>query len=105
MAYVTTNLLPHSMNNSNWKTFMSRGWQDSKEGSDLDGAPLPEEDVDGLPMVGGAMDVSTEGTKEELDGAPLGEEDVDGMPLGGDMDGEPCEWRAGQLVTVFSSTL
>ncbi|KIJ67954.1 hypothetical protein HYDPIDRAFT_83661 [Hydnomerulius pinastri MD-312] len=60
--------------------------KEEEEGDDLDGAPLEEMDVDGVPL----------DADQDVDGIPL-DEDVDGDPLDGsgpgvddaDMDGEP----------------
>ena len=61
---------------------------------DIDGAPIgeyvdgsPLEDVDGVPIDGGAIDGAP------IDGAPL--DDLDGVPIKPmeeDIDGIPCEW-------------
>lgn len=53
---------------------------------DVDGAPLPDEDVDGMPLDGSAFRKA----EDDIDGAALDDEDVDGIPLGADVDGEPC---------------
>ncbi|KAF9222577.1 hypothetical protein BS17DRAFT_783065 [Gyrodon lividus] len=65
---------------------------DAHKDEDLDGAPIEEMDVDGLPF----KDVDGVALDEDVDGVPL-DEDVDGAPLEGsdpgvddtDVDGEP----------------
>jgi len=68
-----------------------------KEGDDVDGMPLEEMDVDGVPL---DQDVDGVPVEEDVDGVPLdnddGDGDVDGIPLAGgaeadeaDVDGEP----------------
>lgn len=47
------------------------------KGDDIDGAPIEEMDVDGIPL------------EEDADGIPL--DDVDGVPLDEDVDGVPLE--------------
>ncbi|KAF8844644.1 hypothetical protein BDN67DRAFT_962567 [Paxillus ammoniavirescens] len=64
-----------------------------KDEDDLDGAPIEEMDVDGVPF---EQDVDGVALDDDVDGAPL-DEDVDGIPLDGsgsevegvDVDGEP----------------
>lgn len=63
-----------------------------KDGDDVDGMPIEEMDVDGVPL---DQDVDGSPFDEDVDGVPLNE-DVDGIPLAGgpevddtDVDGEP----------------
>ncbi|KAG9316395.1 hypothetical protein JVU11DRAFT_2428 [Chiua virens] len=54
-------------------------------GDDVDGAPIEEMDVDGVPI---DQDVDGVPLDEDVDGAPL-DEDVDGVPLDENVDGIP----------------
>lgn len=63
-----------------------------KDGDDVDGMPIEEMDVDGIPL---DQDVDGVPLDEDVDGIPF-DEDVDGTPLAGgsevddaDVDGEP----------------
>lgn len=61
-----------------------------KNGDDVDGAPIEEMDVDGVPL---DQDVDGVPLDEDVDAVPL-DQDVDGIPLGPeaddvDVDGEP----------------
>lgn len=75
--------------------------------SDLDGAPMDNTLIDGLPLDGESVD-HLDGCPmgwDPLDGAPV--DDIDGIPLGAaidDIDGMPCECTIPVLSLMFICT-
>lgn len=68
--------------------------EDSRHGSDIDGAPI--EDLDGLPLDSKEVEIKT------IDGKPL-VEDVDGDSYTEELDGAPCKWDKYTKLSTYTA--